>query len=107
LQRYNNWLPEEELREVINGLLRKAGAAIADGKQADDSAERKGLVEDDAGAVIAGLFVVCLPQVRAEDLVLDVPCGNTKPDQGAADPLHERDRSAQVIGRIVGQADLR
>jgi hypothetical protein len=32
LQRYNNWLPEEELREVINGLLRKAGAPIAAGK---------------------------------------------------------------------------
>src|ERR1700747_3009691 len=36
LQRYNTWLPEEELREVINGLLRKAGGAIADGKQAVD-----------------------------------------------------------------------
>jgi hypothetical protein len=36
LQRYANWLPEEELREVINGLLRKAGAAIADGKQVLD-----------------------------------------------------------------------
>ncbi|MBV8328944.1 MAG: hypothetical protein JOZ61_00575 [Verrucomicrobia bacterium] len=36
LQRYNNWLPEEELREVINGLLRKAGAPIAAGKQALD-----------------------------------------------------------------------
>src|ERR1700751_2596104 len=36
LQRYNTWLPEEELREVINGLLRKAGGAIADGKQALD-----------------------------------------------------------------------
>jgi hypothetical protein len=36
LQRYANWLPEEELREVINELLRKAGAAIADGKQVLD-----------------------------------------------------------------------
>src|ERR1700749_1945816 len=36
LQRYNTWLPEEELREVINGLLRKARGAIADGKQALD-----------------------------------------------------------------------
>jgi hypothetical protein len=36
LQRYANWLPEEELREVINRLLRKAGAAIADGKQVLD-----------------------------------------------------------------------
>jgi len=36
LQRYGTWLPEEEMREVINGLLRKAGAALADGKQALD-----------------------------------------------------------------------
>jgi len=27
LQRYGTWLPEEEMREVINALLRKAGAA--------------------------------------------------------------------------------
>jgi hypothetical protein len=33
LQRYATWLPEEEMREVINGLLRKAGAAPEDGKQ--------------------------------------------------------------------------
>ena len=33
LQRYATWLPEEEMREVINGLLRKAGAALEDGKQ--------------------------------------------------------------------------
>ena len=33
LQRYATWLPEEEMREVINGLLRKAGAAREDGKQ--------------------------------------------------------------------------
>jgi transposase-like protein DUF772 len=36
LQRYATWLPEEEMRQVINGLLRKAGAAIADGKQVLD-----------------------------------------------------------------------
>ena len=36
IQRYATWLPEEEMREVINGLLRKAGAAISDGKQALD-----------------------------------------------------------------------
>jgi hypothetical protein len=36
LQRYATWLPEKEMREVINGLLRKAGAAIADGKQVLD-----------------------------------------------------------------------
>jgi hypothetical protein len=29
-------VPEKEMREVINGLLRKAGAAMADGKQALD-----------------------------------------------------------------------
>src|SRR5208282_3603624 len=34
LQRYATWLPQEEMREVINGLLRKAGAALEDGKQA-------------------------------------------------------------------------
>jgi transposase-like protein DUF772 len=39
LQRYANWLPEEQMREVINGLLRKAGAAIADGKQVLDLEE--------------------------------------------------------------------
>jgi hypothetical protein len=40
LQRYATWLPEEEMREVINGLLRKAGAAMADdGKQALDLEE--------------------------------------------------------------------
>jgi hypothetical protein len=33
VQRYATWLPEEEMREVINGLLRKAGAALEDGKQ--------------------------------------------------------------------------
>jgi hypothetical protein len=34
LQRYGTWLPEEqEMREVINGLPRKAGAALEDGKQ--------------------------------------------------------------------------
>jgi hypothetical protein len=36
LQRYATWLPEEEMREVINGLLRNAGAAITDGKQVLD-----------------------------------------------------------------------
>ena len=36
LQRYATWLPDEEMRQVINGLLRKAGAAIADGKQVLD-----------------------------------------------------------------------
>src|SRR5215469_13506572 len=55
----------------------------------------------------AGLIVICLPQVWAEHLVLDVPWPNTKLDQGAADLLHEGDRSAQVIHRIVRQADLR
>ena len=35
IQRYATWLPEEEMREVINGLLRKAGAAISDGNSAD------------------------------------------------------------------------
>src|ERR1700736_3029107 len=29
VQRYATWLPEEDMREVINGLLRKAGAAMA------------------------------------------------------------------------------
>jgi hypothetical protein len=33
VQRYATWLPQEEMREVINGLLRKAGAAITHGKQ--------------------------------------------------------------------------
>ncbi len=33
VQRYATWLPEGEMREVINGLLRKAGAALEDGKQ--------------------------------------------------------------------------
>jgi hypothetical protein len=33
VQRYASWLPEEEMREVINGLLRKAGTALEDGKQ--------------------------------------------------------------------------
>ena len=27
IQRYATWLPEEEMREVINGLLRKAGGS--------------------------------------------------------------------------------
>ena len=39
IQRYATWLPEEEMREVINGLLRKAGAAIGDGKQVLDLEE--------------------------------------------------------------------
>ena len=39
LQRYATWLPEEEMREVINVLLCKAGAAMADGKQPLDLAE--------------------------------------------------------------------
>ena len=39
LQRYSTWLPEEDMREVINGLLRKAGAAIAEGKQVLDLEE--------------------------------------------------------------------
>jgi hypothetical protein len=33
LQRYATWLPQEEMREVINGLLRKVGAAPEEGKQ--------------------------------------------------------------------------
>ena len=36
VQRYGTWLPEEEMREVINVLLRKAGAALVDGKQVLD-----------------------------------------------------------------------
>ena len=39
VQRYATWLPEEEMREVINVLLRKAGAAMADGKQVLDLEE--------------------------------------------------------------------
>jgi hypothetical protein len=39
LQRYSTWLPEEDMREVINGLLRKAGAAIAECKQVLDLEE--------------------------------------------------------------------
>ena len=39
LQRYGTWLPEEEMREVINVLLRKAGAAMVDGKQVLDLEE--------------------------------------------------------------------
>ena len=31
VQRYATWSPHEEMREVINGLLRKAGAALEDG----------------------------------------------------------------------------
>src|ERR1700682_433215 len=36
LQRYSTWLPDEEMREVINGLLRKAGAPVTEGKQVLD-----------------------------------------------------------------------
>src|SRR6201982_2025157 len=36
VQRYATWLPEDEMREVINVLLRKAGAALVDGKQVLD-----------------------------------------------------------------------
>jgi hypothetical protein len=39
LQRYANWLPEEPMREVTKGLLRHAGAARNDGKQALDLEE--------------------------------------------------------------------
>ena len=39
VQRYATWLPEEEMREVINGLLRKAGAPMVDGKQVLDLEE--------------------------------------------------------------------
>ena len=39
VQRYSTWLPEEDMREVINVLLRKAGAAMADGKQVLDLEE--------------------------------------------------------------------
>ena len=39
VQRYATWLPEEDMREVINVLLRKAGAAIVDGKQVLDLEE--------------------------------------------------------------------
>jgi hypothetical protein len=31
VQRYATWLPHEEMREVINGLLRKASPALEDG----------------------------------------------------------------------------
>ena len=41
-----------------------------------------------------GLFVVCLPQVGAEDLVLNVPGRDAVLDQGAAYFVHERDRAA-------------
>jgi len=39
IQRYATWLPEEDMREVINVLLRKAGAATTDGKQVLDLEE--------------------------------------------------------------------
>src|SRR5271168_4221829 len=39
IQRYATWLPEEEMREVINVLLRQAGAALSDGKQVLDLEE--------------------------------------------------------------------
>ena len=39
VQRYATWLPEEDMREVINVLLRKAGAAMVDGKQVLDLEE--------------------------------------------------------------------
>ena len=44
IQRYSTWLPEEDMREVINGLLRKAGAAITEGKQVLDLEEPLDLV---------------------------------------------------------------
>jgi hypothetical protein len=39
LQRYATWLPVNEMREVINGFLRQAGAPVAEGKQAIDLEE--------------------------------------------------------------------
>ena len=33
LQHYATWLPEEEMREVIKGLLHKAGAGLEDCRQ--------------------------------------------------------------------------
>jgi hypothetical protein len=39
IQRYATWLPEEDMREVINVLLRKTGASMADGKQVLDLEE--------------------------------------------------------------------
>jgi hypothetical protein len=39
LQRYANWLPQAEMREVIHGLLRSAGAARNEGKQVLDLEE--------------------------------------------------------------------
>src|SRR6201989_2281779 len=39
VQRYATWLPEEQMREVINVLLCKAGAAMASGKQPLDLEE--------------------------------------------------------------------
>ena len=46
-----------------------------------------------------GHVEVGLPQVGAEDLVLDVPGCDAPLEQGAADRLHEGQRSAQVVRR--------
>src|SRR5215210_3561936 len=65
------------------------------------SADRGQRVVADAGRVRR--LEVGLPEVRPEHLVLDVPRGHPAVDQGAPDPLHERQRAAQVVGGALGQ----
>src|SRR4051812_6236861 len=55
----------------------------------------------------AVLVQVGLPQVWPEHLVLDVLWCDTPFEQPAADGLHERQRTAEVVERIIGRLDGR
>src|SRR5688572_6521117 len=57
-----------------------------------------------AGDLLGG--EVGLPQVGTEHLVLDVAGRYAPVDERAADRLHERQGTAQVVARAVRQLDL-
>ena len=46
-----------------------------------------------------------MPQVGSEDFVLDVSRVDPAVDERAADRLHQRQRPAQVVSGVGGQAD--
>ena len=66
---------------------------------------RQGRGQDDGAGPLASpsLPATC----PAEHLVLDVPGRHAALHQRATDFVHERHRAAQVIHRVIGQADLR
>src|SRR5688500_6826500 len=69
-----------------------------------ESAAGRNGVAPRAGGLLGGQ--VRLPEVGAEDLVLDVAGGDPAIDERAPDGLHERQGAAEVVAGVLGKLDV-